>query len=75
MAFGTKGESGVRTRSAETRKKMEAKNRNARSALNLSHVLPPVIPFQFQMEPQLLSYCFYVSYLDFDFGGVMEEHT
>jgi hypothetical protein len=37
---------------------MEAKKRNARSALNLSQVLPPVIPDQFQMEPQELSYYF-----------------
>ena len=48
----------VHTRRAEARKKIEAKKRNARSALNLSQVLPPVIPDQFQMEPQELSYYF-----------------
>lgn len=35
---------------------MEAKNRNARSARNLSQTLLPVMPCQFQIEPQVLSY-------------------
>lgn len=65
----------VHTRRAEARKKMEAKKRNARSALNLSQVLPPVIPDQFQMEPQELSYYFMsaISFIPDRKRGVREQ--
>lgn len=41
------------TRRAEARKKIDAKNKNARSALKLLQLPFPAMPCQFQILPQL----------------------